>query len=934
MTATLAVHHRSPPEAKIGLFRRLFRGREDVYPRRFESRKTGRAGYAPACSNEWVPGVCEKPRVKCADCQQRQFLPVTEETVRWHLSGRDATGKPFVMGVYPMLEDETCWFLAVDFDKEDWREDTRAYLETCDAMGVPAALERSRSGNGGHVWLFFAEPVSACVARRLGAFLLTETMKRRPETGFQSYDRFFPNQDTMPRGGFGNLIALPLQASARREGNSVFVDADFRPIRDQWAYLAGIRRISRADLESFVEQAEPPGRLLGVRSVEQDDEFSLEPWTAPPSGKKAEPVTGPFSATLPLVLGDRIYLAKASLSPSLRNRLMRLAAFQNPEFYRAQAMRLSTHDKPRIVNCSEDGAHHLILPRGCLEEAVELLTSLGIQPEIEDRREHGQPLAVNFQGNLRPEQRSAARALLAHDTGVLAATTAFGKTVLAAWLIAQRGRNTLVLVHRRQLLEQWVERLAAFLDIPVKEIGQLGAGKKKLGGRLDVALIQSLVRKGEVDDRIADYGHVIVDECHHISAHSFELAVSRAKAKYVTGLSATVIRKDGHHPVVFMQCGPIRHRVDAREQADRQPFARHVIVRPTGFCLDREAPDDPRAQFVQLCESLANDPRRNTNICADIAAALNEDRSSLVLTERTAHLEILAAQLGELGVETVSLRGGMPKAALSEALAEVAKPGSRKVVLATGKFAGEGFDESRLDTLFLTMPVSWRGTVAQYAGRLHRLHHGKKEVRIYDYADLNVPMLARMFDKRLHGYETLGYTVLSPASAIAGWPDEVPLPTDASWKHAYAESARRLVHDGVDVPLARLFSEITCPDANDEAGTGRARSASEAFLYHRLQSLSETQNRFTLNQKLPIAFGSSREMEVDLLCRSARLAIEIDGRQHLESAEAYRRDRHKDALLQENGYFVLRFLAEDIGTRLEPILGAITRALQRRSEVS
>jgi superfamily II DNA or RNA helicase/very-short-patch-repair endonuclease len=911
------------------LFRSLFRGREDVYPRRFESRKTGKSGYAPACANEWIRGVCEKPRIKCTDCPNRRFLQITDEVIGWHLSGRDDRGFDFVMGVYAMLQDETCFFLAVDFDGENWQPDAAAFLKTCRRLDVPAVLERSRSGDGGHVWFFFEDAIPANLARKLGSHILTETMEHRPDIGLHSYDRLFPNQDTLPKGGFGNLIALPLQKQARRRSNTVFLDEQFRPYVDQWAFLASLRPISRAQVEALVRDAECKGRVVGVRMA-LADENDENPWTAPPSRRRKEPpITGPLPEALEVILGDQIYVSKENLLPALRNRLIRLAAFQNPEFYRAQSMRLPTYDKPRIIACAEDHPKHLAVPRGCLDEVVETLKVLKIKPVLRDERFGGNSLNVSFTGVLRPEQQLAAEALLRHDTGVLAATTAFGKTVVAAWLIAKRGVNTLILVHRQQLLEQWIERLSSFLSLPAKGIGRLGGGCKKLTGLLDVALMQSLVRKEVVDDRVADYGNLIVDECHHISARSFELVVRRAKAKYVTGLSATVTRKDGHHPIIFMQCGPVRHRVDAKTQAALRPFTHQVLVRPTGFHATSASDPDPRAEFHQLYEALRNDDKRNQMICADVVSAVIQGRSPLVLTERIEHLQRLAQLLSSNIPHLILLRGGQSRKELNAALARLAEiPATAgRVVLATGKYIGEGFDDARLDTLFLALPVSWRGTIAQYVGRLHRLHEGKHEVRVYDYADLDVPMLARMFDKRCHGYESLGYTILLPGSALPGWPAEVPLPIDPEWKRDYAASVRRLIRDGLDVPLANMFVHVArSPTANAE-GEGRARSASEAFLYRRLQTLPATAGRFRLNVELPISFDGAGKMEVDLLCAQAGVVIELDGGQHLADAEAYRRDRRKDALLQQNGYFVLRFLAEDAGKRLDQVLDTVLAAL-------
>ncbi len=682
-----------------------------------------------------------------------------------------------------MLLDETCFFLAVDFDGADWEKDAGAFVQISRERKLAAVLERSRSGEGAHVWFFFQAAIPANMARRLGSHLLTETMEARPEIGLESYDRLFPNQDTLPSGGFGNLIALPLQKQAREHGNSIFLDDQFSPYPDQWALLSSVTLIAKSQIEALVRDAESKGRILGVRAAMPEDDDEDSPWVRPPSRRpKVPPIVGPLPERLEVVLADQIYISKQALVPGLRNRLIRLAAFQNPEFYRAQAMRLPVYGKPRIISCAEDLPNHLGFPRGCLEEIMALLKALHIQPVIHDARFAGNPLTVSFCGTLRAEQQIAAEAMLQHETGVLAATTAFGKTVIAAMLIAKRGVNTLVLVHRKQLLEQWIERLSTFLNVPANNIGQIGAGRKKLTGSLDIALIQSLARKGTVSDCVGGYGQLIIDECHHIPAHSFELVVRRAKAKFIVGLSATVGRKDGHHPIIFMQCGPVRHRVDAKQQAAARPFSHQVFVRPTGFRQLSVSQPDLRLEFHELYEELLHDDRRNQMICADVLASLPEGRSPLVLTERVEHIEILAKLLSPVP-NLIVLHGGQSKKELKAALARVSeKPkDAQRVILATGKLIGEGFDDPQLDTLFLSLPISWRGTVAQYVGRLHRLHQSKREVRVYDYADLNVPMLSRMFDKRCRGYEALGYAILLPASALPGWPAEVPLPVDPDY---------------------------------------------------------------------------------------------------------------------------------------------------------
>ena len=758
-----AIHGRSPIQAKIALFRRLFRGRADVFPVRWENAKSGRSGYSPACRNEWRRGICDKPKVKCSNCPNQAFLGVGDEVIEQHLRGASSDGSPFVMGVYPLLPDDSCWFLAGDFDEEDWRRDVAAFAETCRLHDVPVAVERSRSGNGAHAWIFFAEALPAANARRLGALLITQTMERLPDIGFKSYDRFFPSQDTLPVGGFGNLIALPLQGLARNVGNSVFIDAAGAPFSDQWAFLSSAALMARCRVDRLVEEASASGKILSVRMplVDEDE----EPWLSPPSRRRAPPaIEGPLPAATTLVRADQIYIPRPDLPSPLIARLIRLAAFQNPEFYAAQSMRRSTHDKPRIISCAELTSHHIALPRGCFDAAVDLFASLGVSVSIDDQRFVGKPISILFKGELRLDQAKAVAALSPHDTGVLAATTAFGKTVVAIRMIAERGLNTLILVHRRQLMDQWVERLAAFSDLPREAIGVIGGGKRKPKGLVDVALIQSLVRKGEVDDLIGNYGHLIVDECHHLSAVSFELVARRAKSRCILGLSATVTRKDGHHPIIAMQCGPIRYSVSAKSEAAKRPFDHLVRVRRTKFILPGEA-DRPQPTIQEVFHALVNNEDRNALIFDDILHALDAGRSPVVITERTAHLDALATRLGRFAKHVVVLRGGSSdkqRRATAQRLASIPETEER-VVVATGRYLGEGFDDARLDTLFLTMPIAWKGAVTQYAGRLHRLHHAKREVVIYDYVDDNVPVLARMAAKRRTAYQALGYRMSAAA---------------------------------------------------------------------------------------------------------------------------------------------------------------------------
>jgi superfamily II DNA or RNA helicase len=443
---------------------------------------------------------------------------------------------------------------------------------------------------------------------------------------------------------------------------------------------------------------------------------------------------------------------------ALINQLRRLAVFQNPEFYRAQAMRMATFGKPRLIDCSEDFPEHLALPRGCLPAACSLLEGNAIAVDLRDERCIGTPVAARFQGSLSTEQAESAVAVAQHQFGVLSAPTAFGKTVIGAWLIAERGVNTLVLVHRQHLLDQWRARLATFLDLPPSAIGQIGGGKRRPTGVVDVALLQSLSRRGEVHDVVAGYGQVIVDECHHIPAFSFERVLSEVRARFVVGLTATPTRKDGHHPIVAMQCGPIRVKVDAKAQAAARPFTHEVVVRPTTFRLREE---EGSVGIQEIYAQLLADDMRTSLIVADVLEATRHGRSPLVLTERTEHLEHMARALEAYPVHMFVLRGGMgvrQRRHLMDALAAVPEDEPR-VLIATGRYVGEGFDDARLDTLFLTLPVSWRGTIQQYAGRLHRLHDGKQVVRILDYVDVHVPVLMRMLQKRIAGYTEIGYTV-------------------------------------------------------------------------------------------------------------------------------------------------------------------------------
>ncbi|MCK5191768.1 MAG: DEAD/DEAH box helicase [Methylococcales bacterium] len=761
--SSTSVTQYSSSTEKIHLFENLFRGREDVYPKRWESAKTGKSGYSPVCGNEWKAGLCDKPRVKCSVCTNRSYLPVTDQVIQNHLSGicsHNSYPANFVIGVYPLLTDERCWFLAIDFDKANWQEDVKAFALVCKNNKVPYSVEISRSGKGAHIWIFFAQLVFAVEARKLGSLLLTQAMNHNPDMGFESYDRFFPNQDTMPKGGLGNLIALPLQKKAREQGNSVFVNDQLLAYEDQWAYLSTIKKLSLFELAHLINQAEKLNNILGVKMPVDED--NGKPWEMSPSRKENFLVEmGDLPKKINIVHGNQIFIEKKDLSAPLHNKIIRLAAFQNPEFYKAQAMRLPTFGKPRIISCAESYSEHIALPRGCMDELLLLLKKLKIKANIKYECFVGTPIeSIKFLGQLTPEQEIVVEHLCKHDVGTLSATTAFGKTVIALYILAKRQVNTLIIVHRRQLMDQWLEKIAMFLQIDQKQIGKIGGGKRKPTGVVDVAIMQSLSKQQQVDDLVADYGQVIFDECHHLSAVSFESVAKACKAKYVLGLSATLTRKDGHHPIVYMQCGPVRYKVDPKKQALARPFEHHVVQRKTGFQLSVTESQDEQPTIQNVYAALIEDEDRNRVIIEDLKKLLKEQRSPLILTERKAHVTLLAEKISSFCNNVVVLQGGTGQTQRKQIMERLKNiPDSEeRVLIATGRYLGEGFDDARLDTLQLVMPVSWKGTLAQYVGRLHRLHHAKTEVLIYDYVD-EVPMLVRMSEKRVSGYKSLGYSI-------------------------------------------------------------------------------------------------------------------------------------------------------------------------------
>lgn len=754
-------------QEKVKLFRSIFKGREDVFAKRWYSDVTKKSGYRPVCEREWNSEFCDKRKYKCTECPNRLFASLTDEHIYNHLAGKDNFGRD-VVGVYPIMSDNTCNFLCTDFDDKScehgFQNDVLAFVGICKEWEIPCYIERSRSGNGAHVWIFFETPITATKARKLGKTILSEAMNQDVRLSFNSYDRFFPNQDTLPEGGFGNLVALPLQGKARRDGNSVFVNEEFQSYTDQWDFLLKVQKIDETRISDIILK-----HNSSIRELTKSSES--RPWETP---KPTTIEKTDFPSNVTIIRANMLYIPLVGLSAKAINHFKRIAAFYNPEFYAKQRMRLSTYDIPRIISCSELTDDYLAIPRGCEDDVIDILKHYNVEYIVEDKSNHGRQLNVTFKGILREEQQTAMSCMLSHNIGTLSATTAFGKTVFAIAMIAKRKVNTLILVHRKSLLDQWKTHLKNFLEInevvvndgkkrkskkQQSPIGTLYSGKNSIHGIIDIALIQSCFDGNEVSPFVENYGMVIVDECHHVSSVSFEQVLRKVKAKYVYGLTATPIRKDGHQPIIFMQCGNIRFTADAQSQMNNQSFSRILIPRFTTF---RNISSDDKT-YTRVVETISKDEVRNRLIIDDVHKAIVEGRTPIVLTSLTSHVRVLADMLLPYSDNVITLVGAdsaKEKRCAMERLQNIPVTESL-VIVATGKYIGEGFDYPRLDTLFLVLPISWKGNIAQYAGRLHRDCNGKSEARIYDYVDIRVPLCESMYRKRLKGYASIGYGTTS-----------------------------------------------------------------------------------------------------------------------------------------------------------------------------
>lgn len=745
------------PEEKADLFLALFGARKDVFARFWENPRTGRKGYSPACANDRAPKLCEKPRVKCAACPNQAFLPLNRQQMLEHLRGRQT------IGVYAIRADDTCIFLAADFDGTQWREDVVAYTATAEDCGIGVAVERSRSGDGAHAWIFFAEPVPARLARRLGTILMARTAARRPDLSLRSYDRFFPNQDVLPPGGFGNLIALPLQRQRRELGNTVFLDRALKPISDQWAFLVAVRRMSLAELRAVLERLDPaqPGPNADVSAIEgaiASDDRALD--AIPRAVRK-----GSFAEEVRVTMARQVEIPTLGMPAALKAALRRLAVLPNPLFYERQRLRFSTHDVPRFISCCELRDDRLCLPRGVWESARDLLGRAGARIVVEDRREEGIPIAARFLGELTQLQKNAVAALLGHDAGVLVAPPGAGKTVMGCSLIARRGVRALILAHREAILDQWIERLQQFLGVPKRDIwrapGIRGRGTRPLG----VAMLQKIARAEVPGAYLSGFGLVIVDECHHVPAASFEAAIKHVGARYVIGLTATPRRKDGLERILFMQCGPVRHQIGSGGEGVPRKVVVHSFSKH-----EVDWPAEEAGDIHRLWGVLLENAGRTRRIAADVVGCIDERRYCVVLSDRKEHLRLLAEEVARqrpgLGDDTIIVDGSVPRGARQGIVADLRQrcdAGRPFALLATAALLGEGFDLPRLDTLFLTMPISFKGRVVQYAGRLHRDCSGKTDVRVFDYVEEGSPVSQAMYRRRLGAYREMGYSIETTA---------------------------------------------------------------------------------------------------------------------------------------------------------------------------
>lgn len=734
-------------EDSVKIFMNYFKGRNDVYPYlSIDKNNPNIKYYIPACTNEWKNGVCNKTMgKKCKTCQYRENKPISKETIYKHMYGN------YPIGIYPLLENDTCFFLSLDFDdkdsKKDIKSDVLAFASVCEKYEVPIAIERSRSGNGIHIWMFFDTNIKAITARKLGSLLLSKTMEIS-NISISSFDRMFPNQDTLPKGGYGNLIALPFQNEPSKYGNTLFIDRNFILIKNQMQYLSSIHKLTEIEVFEKIKQLSNETIDISHEIIDMQNEVKV---------KSKNNIDYPKS--IKVILKDMVYIDKANLDGVVKNSFRRLATFANPEFYKKQKLRMSVYNVPMVIDCSKEDEKYLNLPRGTYDYLESLCNVNNIEIISKDERFVGNKIEVKFNGSLKEEQQITIDHMLKYDNGILCAPTGFGKTVIGCKLIEERKVNTLILVNKIQLLNQWKDRIKEFLD--VKEVGEISSKKKNITNIVDVASIKSLWNNGNVLDIAKNYGMIIIDECHHTAAYTFEQAINTGNAKYVYGISATPERENGHTPIIKMQCGDIRYKVDSLKFNKKLNIPMKVIAKKSHLNFTNQNIDN--YELNEINDLIAKDIIRSENIIKDIKKEYDNGKNILVLTERLELMNYIYDKLSKYTNNIFKYYGGIGKKILKSYMElnnQINENKDNKIIVATGSYIGEGFDDSKLDVLFLTMPISGQTRVTQYAGRLHRQDSNKKEILIYDYIDDNFSKTRNMFLKRKKTYEKLGYEIV------------------------------------------------------------------------------------------------------------------------------------------------------------------------------